>query len=107
MPSRLRNEAGQGERLSNEGKATIVNEPPTNMRDPRRHKWRLWDEMQRLREEARAARADRIISTIGGDRTCGLRGGGFCSRPQFCHPTLVVNEQEGGNRRPPWPPIAL
>jgi t-SNARE complex subunit (syntaxin) len=44
----------------------MVNEPPTEKRDPRRHKWRLWDEMLRLREEARAARADRVIRTIGG-----------------------------------------
>jgi t-SNARE complex subunit (syntaxin) len=44
----------------------MVNEPPTHMRDPGRHKWRLLDEMQRSLEEARAASADRVIRTIGG-----------------------------------------
>jgi hypothetical protein len=44
----------------------MINEPPTDKRDPRRHKWRLWDERHRLREERRASRAEKIIRISGG-----------------------------------------
>jgi hypothetical protein len=44
----------------------MINEPPTDKRDPRRHVWRLWDEMRRLREERNAERAETIIRIIGG-----------------------------------------
>ena len=44
----------------------MTNDPLKDRRDPTRHKWRLWDEMRRLREERRLHRADRIIRVIGG-----------------------------------------
>jgi hypothetical protein len=44
----------------------MVNEPPADKRDPTHHKWRLWDEMRRLREERRLHRADRTIRIVGG-----------------------------------------
>jgi hypothetical protein len=44
----------------------MTNDPPKDRRDPKRHTWRLWDEMHRLREERRAHRADRNIRVIGG-----------------------------------------
>jgi hypothetical protein len=44
----------------------MINEPLTDKRDPRRHKWRIWDERHRLREETRAERAETVIRIIGG-----------------------------------------
>ena len=44
----------------------MTNQAPTDKKDPRRHKWHLWDERRRLREEGRANRADKIIRIIGG-----------------------------------------
>jgi hypothetical protein len=44
----------------------MITEPPADKRDPRHHKWRLWDESRRLLEERRANRADRTIRIIGG-----------------------------------------
>jgi hypothetical protein len=44
----------------------MINESPTDRRDPRRHKWRLWDEVRRLREEKREIHADRNIRIVGG-----------------------------------------
>jgi hypothetical protein len=44
----------------------MITEPPADKRDPRRHKWRLWDEMQRLLEEKRGKSAETIIRIIGG-----------------------------------------
>jgi len=44
----------------------MTNDPLKDRRDPAHHKWHLWDEVRRLREERRLHRADRIIRVIGG-----------------------------------------
>ena len=61
-------ERGRGRRSSQRIRArnNMINEPLTDKRDPRRHKWRIWDERHRLREETRAERAETVIRIIGG-----------------------------------------
>lgn len=44
----------------------MANDPLEEKRDPRRHRWRRWDELQRLRKERGAQRTDAIIRVTGG-----------------------------------------
>lgn len=69
----------------------MITEPPADKRDPRHHKWRLWDESRRLLEESRANRADRTIRIIGGVILFALVIVVFVGGPGFSHQNLLVN----------------
>ena len=69
----------------------MITERPADRRDPRHHKWRLWDESRRLLEERRANRADRTIRIIGGVILFAIVIVVFVGGPGFSHQNLLVN----------------
>ena len=68
----------------------MTNDPLKNRRDPAHHKWHLWDEVRRLREERRLHRADRNQSNWRG-RSLSDRGGGSSWGRAFSQQSLAAN----------------